>query len=349
MQQEITKLINKGAISPVQFSPGGFYSRLFLVPKKGGSVRPVIDLSQLNKFITNEHFQMENLTCIKHLLCPNDYMVKLDLKDAYLTVGIHPQSQQFLRFIWQGQTYQFRCLPFGLNTAPRIFTKLLKPVVAYLRTRNMRLIIYLDDILIIGSSVDTLHRHTAIVLELLQNLGFIINFEKSNLTPCLVLEFLGFVINSTTLKFYLPSEKVTKGLNLCRSLVKESPTSLHLLSQLLGFLESCRPAVWIAPLHFRHIQNCLIHQVALNNGSYQGTVHLDPQARGELQWWIANIKQVNGSAIHRPVTEMTITSDASKMGWGATFGKLSTNGRWSHQESLLHINVLELKAIFLAV
>ncbi len=70
MQQEIEKRMNKGAISAVQYSPEGFYSRLFLVPKKGGSFRPVIDLSQLNKFITNKHFQMENLTCIKHLLYP---------------------------------------------------------------------------------------------------------------------------------------------------------------------------------------------------------------------------------------------------------------------------------------
>ena len=53
-------------------------------------------------------------------------MVKLDLKDAYLTVGVHPESQKYLRFVWQGQTYQFLALPFGLNTARRIFTKLLK-------------------------------------------------------------------------------------------------------------------------------------------------------------------------------------------------------------------------------
>ena len=58
---------------------------------------------------------------------------------------------------------------------------------------------------------------------------------------------------------------------------------------------------------------------------------------------------VNGSPIHPPATEMVITSDASKMGWGATFGNLSTNGRWSKQESDLHINVLELKAIFSAI
>ena len=58
---------------------------------------------------------------------------------------------------------------------------------------------------------------------------------------------------------------------------------------------------------------------------------------------------VNGSPIHPPATEMVITSDASKTGWGATFGNLSTNGRWSKQESDLHINVLELKATFLAI
>ena len=327
----------------------GFYSRLFLVPKKGDSFRPVIDLSHLNKFIANEHFQMENLTCIKHLLNVNEYIVKLDLKDAYLTVGVHPESQKFLRFVWLGQTYQFLALPFGLNTAPRIFTKLLKPVVAYLRTRNIRLLIYLDDILIIGSSVQILREHTALVIELLQNLGFIINYERSLLTPTPVLEFLGFLINSKTMKFYLPQTKVAKVLDLCKSLLKENPISLHLLAQLQGFLESCRPAVWLAPLHFRHLQSCLIRQVALNKGSYQGTVLLDPQAREELQWWITNIKRVNGSPIHPPATEMVITSDASKMGWGATFGNLSTNGRWSKQESGLHINVLELKATFLAI
>ena len=226
--------------SPMQPTTTGFYSRLFLVPKKGGSFRPVIDLSPLNKFIANEHFQMENLTCLKHILNPSNYMVKLDLKDAYLSVAVHPESQQFLRFTWQGQIYQFRALPFDLNTAPRIFTKLLKPVVAYFRTRNIRLLIYLDDILIIGSSVKILREHTAQVIGLLQNLGFIINFEKSMLTPSTTLEFLGFLINSRTMKFSLPQEKIMKVQTLCKSLLRENPTSLHLLSQLLGFLESCR-------------------------------------------------------------------------------------------------------------
>ncbi len=349
MNEEITKLLNKGAIIPVIFSPTGFYSRMFLVPKKGGSFRPVIDLSQLNKFVVNEHFQMENLLCAKQIINPQDFMVKLDLKDAYLTVGVHPNSQKYLRFIWQGQVYQFQALPFCLNTAPRVFTKLLRPVVAFLRTRNIRLLIYLNDILLVASSPLILRQHTNIVINLLQDLGFIINFEKSILTPTQILEFLGFIINAVTMKFYLPPEKITKTSRLCKSLMKENPTSLHLLSQLLGFLESCRPAVWLAPLHFRHLQSCLIEQVALNNGGYHGTVHLSRPALGELQWWILNNHQVHGSPIRPPSSEMIITSDASKMGWGATCGNISTNGRWSHEENLLHINVLELKAAFLAI
>ena len=178
-----------------------------------------------------------------------------------------------------------------------------------------------------------LRDHTTLVIDLLQSLGFIINFEKSVLTPSPVLEFLGFLINSKTMNFYLPQVKIAKVLNVGKSLMQKNPTSLHLLSQFQGFLESCRPAVWVAPLHFRHLQSCLLDHLALE----------------ELQWWITNIKQVNGSPIQPPATEMMITSDASKMGWGATCGNLSTNGRWSNQESLLHINVLELKATFLAV
>ena len=130
--------------------------------------------------------------------------------------------------------------------------------------------------------------------------------------------------------------------------MQKNPTSIHLLSQFQGFLESCCPAVWVAPLHFRHLQSCLIRQVVLNKGS-SGHGPPRPLALEELQWWITNIKHVNGSPIQLPATEIMITSDASKMGWGATCGNLSTKGRWSNQESLLHINVLELKATFLAV
>lgn len=65
---EVNKLLSLGAIKTIPFSKENFYSRLFLVPKKEGTHRPVIDLSRLNKFVENCHFQMENISCLKTLL-----------------------------------------------------------------------------------------------------------------------------------------------------------------------------------------------------------------------------------------------------------------------------------------
>ena len=62
-----------------------------------------------------------------------DFMVKLDLKDAYFTVPVWKGHQKFLRFIWKETLWEFACLPFGLASAPRTFTKIMKPVVATLR------------------------------------------------------------------------------------------------------------------------------------------------------------------------------------------------------------------------
>ena len=188
-----------------------------------------------------------------------------------------------------------------MNTAPRVFTKLLKPVAAFFCTQNIRLLIYFDDILLLASNPPRLRQHTLVVMDLLHNLGFIMNYKNSILTPTQVKEFLGFKINSVTMKYYLPFEKLGKFYLLCKSLIMEKPASLHTLSQLLDFLESCRPAVWLASLHFRHLQSCQIELVTLNNGVYRGTVHLSEPALGKLQWWIINIRQVNGSTI-RPLS-----------------------------------------------
>ena len=82
-----------------------FFSRLFLVPKKG--FRPVIDLSFLNKFVENSHFQMESIHCLKSLLQKGDYMTTLDLKDSYLSVPVHKDSQKFLQVLWRNKCYAF--------------------------------------------------------------------------------------------------------------------------------------------------------------------------------------------------------------------------------------------------
>ena len=246
--------------------------------------------------------------------------------------GIHEQSQPYLRFVWQGQAYQFQALPFGLCTAPRVFTKLLKSVITFLRTHNIPLLIYLDDILIVGADIITLQEQTNLVLDLLQSLGFIINFEKSVLTPSPTMEFLGLLVDSRTMMFYLPSHKVTKAITLCHTLLQNRAILLLSdLAQLLGFLESTRLAIWLAPLHFRHLQYCLIQQLALNQGSYDSLVSLHPLAKEELRWWIANIHRVNSSLLHPP---------SNNQGQLVCTGTITTHKRARAQGSLLSNPIL---------
>ena len=142
IDEEVQCLLNKSAIIQVPFDKHyAFYHPIFLVVKKNGFYRPVLDLIQQNTFIETTHFKIENLATLKSLLNPSDYMINIDLTDAYLSLPIHQDSQRFLRFTWPNKSYQFKAMPFRINVAPRVFTKLLKPVVAWLLGQGIRLII----------------------------------------------------------------------------------------------------------------------------------------------------------------------------------------------------------------
>lgn len=96
---------------------------------------------------------------------------------------------------------------FGLWSAHRVFNKLLKPGVAQLGKMGIRLIIYLDEILIKSETKELAQIHIAITVNLLSSLGFVINEDKSLYEPTQELEFLGFLVNSVTMSLYLPKDK----------------------------------------------------------------------------------------------------------------------------------------------
>jgi hypothetical protein len=181
-------------------------------------------------------------------------MINIDLTDAYLTVPIHQTSQKFLSFLWQGTSYQFVTKPFGLNVAPRVFTKLMKPVIAWVHGQGVRMIIFLDDILMLAPLIETLNQHTRMTISLLESLGFLINYKKSTLIPTQRILFLGMLIDSTMMEFILPKEKSENILRECRHLLKTHQPSIRQISRVLGLLEFTRPVIWSAPLHYCHIQ-----------------------------------------------------------------------------------------------
>ena len=138
----------------------GYYSRLFLVPKPDGSFRPIIDLNKLNQFIVVSSFKMETLFSIIAALQPQEWITKIDLKDAYHHIMVHVNIRKYFRFVVAGIVYQFRVLPFGLSTAPREFTKTLAPVIQLLRSQGIHVHAYLDDWIIRANSWEQSLEHT---------------------------------------------------------------------------------------------------------------------------------------------------------------------------------------------
>ena len=116
LREEIENLLNKRAVERVQNpETPGFYSRIFLVPKKNGKFHLILDLSLLNRYIEKQAFKMETVKSVRQAMRLDDWAVSIDLTDAYLHVPIHRKSRKYLRFVHEDQVYHFSALPFGMS------------------------------------------------------------------------------------------------------------------------------------------------------------------------------------------------------------------------------------------
>ena len=348
IDSEIESLVSKHAVRETTPTSDSFYSNVFLVPKKGGELRPVINLRNLNGFLPYQHFKMEGIQLLRDLMEEGDWLVKLDLKDAYLTINVAEEFRKYLKFFWRNKIMEFTSLPFGIAIAPRVFTKIMKVPIAILRRLGIRLVIYLDDIMIMNQSLSGIQSDLSTAVYLLENLGFLINQKKLVLVPTHVTEFLGFTVNSETMTLSLPKDKVIKIKQNCLDLVSRQSVSARDLAQLIGRLTATNQAVLPSPLHYRSLQ--ILKTKALHaGGSYDHQVQLDEESKQELIWWSSKLSMWNGKALVRPHPNIVIKSDASLVGWGAVCQNAKTGGLWLENERDQHINVLELKAAFLAI
>lgn len=82
-------------------------------------------------------FKMEGLPVVCSLIQPKDYMMKLDLQDAYYSMSVHKEYSKFLRLVFNAKTFEFQCLPFGQKSAPRAFTRRMIPIIAHIRNLDI--------------------------------------------------------------------------------------------------------------------------------------------------------------------------------------------------------------------
>ncbi len=110
---------------------------------------------------------MLDVQFISEIIIPGDFGMLLDLKDAYLTLGHHLSHRKYCRFRdpHTRQRLQWRTVSFGISEAPRLCTKLLRPLIAKLKQLGIRCIIYIDDILLLHQDRLQLARSMAVTLD----------------------------------------------------------------------------------------------------------------------------------------------------------------------------------------
>lgn len=218
----------------------------------------------------------------------------------------------------------------------------MRPVAAWLRSRGIHLIVYLNDVLIMAEEKELAKEQTEFAVRVLEDLGFVVN-KKSCVDPSQEMQFLGFLIQTLDCVLKLPMEKIKKIRKEVRRVRRADWITLRQLARLLGLLSASIQAIFPAPLHYRALQRLKGYHPRKGE-KYSQRVMLNQDSREELDWWLMSLEAWNGRAIFGEMPEVEIESDASLYGWGARCGMVSTGGLWSKEERMMHINCLVLLA-----
>ena len=349
MAVKLSKLQDLGVVNVWPADRPCFLSSIFLIPKKNSSEYCFIfNLRQLNKFLVTNHFWLDDYRTFCTLLSPGNFATKIDLSDAYFSVPVHADDYPYLTFQFLGRVYVMTALPMGLATAPYVFHKLMRPVMAVLRTSGITIMNYLDDIAVLGGlAADCLHATTS-TCNLLTHLGFVINYPKCSLVPAQTMVFLGLQFDSITMSIGLPHDKVTFLTSQVARWLDSPTQSIRSLARLIGYLVSCLPAVRYGQLYIRSLERDKVRALNHSHDDYTAICTISDLARAELQWWL--LATAHGPApIRSHFYHFCIWTDASLTGWGAFKPPDRVCGWWAADRQNCHINELELWAIWEAL
>ena len=272
--------------------------------------RPVIDLNRLNTFLYVDKFKF-------HQDLPHSRAMGIvDRLVGRLPTHLHPNSRKYLRFCYKAQVFQFTSLPFGLATAPQVFTMIVKEVKLMALSRGLRIHQYLDDWLIRSQSREEAQVNTQAVVDLTQSLGWIINQEKSELKPTQVFSFLGDEYHLDSALVKPTQERWLKVQDLILHLKSKRVLTASCLMSLIGLLASTEEMVPEGRLHMRpfqfHLKEHWRYPQLLDN-----LLPWTEAIAAHLDWWQNPSNVMKGADLHPKDHSIQLFTDASNEGWGA--------------------------------
>ena len=348
VRQKLQQLIDCGCIvklkKPIK---NGWLSNIFLRPKKDGTYRIILNLKPLNEFIEYKKFKMPTISNVTRMIRRSYKMISVDILDAYSHTKICRKDRCLLQFKFEGTTYMYKVLPNGIAVGPRFFVQMTKAIASYLRRLGVQIIIYIDDTIVVGPDVQAVERDRDLVISTLENCGFTVNREKSHLTPCTSIEFLGFILNSEEMTIKLTEVKRRHNRDMVANMLqnKHQLFRVRSLAKLIGLIVSIFPCSSEAPLHYRTLERKKI--AALKSWKkWSAKLRLDKECVKELHWWHGYLASQPFKSLIPLSYSTNFYSDASGFGWGALIEGHNANGPFSEKQKMLSINTKELLAIY---
>ena len=337
MSEKIKAEVDEGRLIATRDSSGVHISPLGLIPKSGDNTkwRLIMDLSSPagrsvndgidGAFCSLKYAALDQATLFLQALGKNSSLAKLDLKSAYRMVPIHKDDQALLGLRWQGTVYTDSALPFGLRSAPKIFTAVADMLSwAMFQSGANNFLHYLDDFLFMGNSPESVSASLHIAQSICSRLHFPVAAEKT-LGPTQSLVFLGIQIDTTTGTLALPPNKLSRLQSTLASWQDRKAIKKQELLSLLGVLSHAATVIPSGRIFVRH----LIDASSLARAPHH-FIRLNRQCRADILWWQEFGSAWNGISWLPPQTpSIHCFSDASgSWGCAALYSNPNTSTCW---------------------
>ena len=327
VQKEVHRLVSVGALA-LWRSPGRPHvvSPIFTVPKKS-SFPLVTDFSAtLNGFLEPPHFRMDTVTCLSLMSRPGDMAVTWDLDSGYHQLLMEESARPLLGIEYGGRFYTWRVLPFGTSSAPVLFHKTVRTVVGLWHSKNMRILSFLDDFILIASSLAEALSQRAECERDMARLGLVRKVNKGMWEPATVFSWLGVGVDTIRGVFFVPDEKMAKVTEEAQRALQASRAGravpLLQVARFGGLAVSLSIPMPPARLMCRDLYAVLRNSLravkhnTLSRFHFLRRVRLTPAAQVELEWWVNHIRAHATAPIWPPTRVLVCATDASDSGWG---------------------------------
>ena len=347
---ELQRLLKIGAIEQVNQRPHCVLS-MRVVPKKNNKSRLVTDCRHVNLNIITPSFTQEGITAVAECIQKDDILMTIDVKDGFHHIVIKQSFRKYLGIFWRNKYYVWRTLCFGVSIAPYYFNKILRPVIAFICSQNVRIAPFIDDLCLMMSKSEAMV-HSQFVLNTLSSLGWTPNYEKCDLTFTHQTIFVGFDISSDKEQgpwIKILPQKVQKLKRAIISLLhkENNCTTARSLVRVVGQCISMAKAIVPGKLLL-----CNVYRVLSTRLNWDSNVTLTPPALKDLRWWLGALSSWNGAPLYCTPVDIQIATDASAVGWGYYIinqdipdNQWQGAGWWPETTSCMHLNFREMLAV----